>query len=201
VSSLKENMDTKLSLLQTEIENMDSKFKHIVDHTGQVGKKLGGNIEKLTKNIGAEFAQLKKGQNLLSHFALQSRGYVDGVVPGRNLYLKVFSEKKNWNDARKKCLREGGDLVMVDDVRINNWLGSMKSKFGDIWIGATDQANEGTYLWTNGSPVPSQYWKQREPNDCCGGQDCAVVNHGAPGQWDDRKCDQPVEFACQIELN
>ena len=28
----------------------------------EVGKKLGGNIEKLTKNIGAEFAQLKKGK-------------------------------------------------------------------------------------------------------------------------------------------
>ena len=66
---------------------------------------------------------------------------MDGVVPGRNLYLKAFPEKKNWSDARKKCLREGGDLVIVDDVRINNWLGSMKSKFGDIWIGATDQVN------------------------------------------------------------
>ena len=69
---------------------------------------------------------------------LKLRGYEDGVVPGRNLYLKAFSEKKSWYDARKICQREGSDLVIVDDVRINNWL---KGKAKNIWIAASDQVN------------------------------------------------------------
>ena len=78
------------------------------------------------------------GHQQLRHFILKLGGYEVGVVPGRSLYFKAFSEKKSWYDARKICQREGGDLVIVDDVRINNWL---KGKAKNIWIAASDQVN------------------------------------------------------------
>ena len=81
------------------------------------------------------------GHQQLRHFILKLGGYEVGVVPGRSLYLKAFSEKKSWYDARKICQREGGDLVTVDDVRINNWLKvkAASSQAKNIWIAATDQ--------------------------------------------------------------
>ena len=69
---------------------------------------------------------------------LKARGYEGGIVPGRRLFLKMLPGEKNWNDARQTCQREGGDLVIVNDVRINNWL---KSKNKNIWIAANDRVN------------------------------------------------------------
>jgi len=122
--------------------------------------------------------------------------FVHPAIPGRA--LKVFPAKKNWNDARKTCQLEGGDLVNVDHPVINAWLSEQDPKLGVLWIGATDNAKEGTYVWTNGSPASKEFWWPGEPNNCCGGQNCAVVNFKKPGKWDDQGCAIKNSFACQI---
>ena len=80
--------------------------------------------------------------------------YEEGVVPGRRLFLKAFFEKKSWHDARKFCQSEGGDLVIVDDERINNWL---KSKKTYLWIGATDQVNLSEQEFVKQGQIHGQY--------------------------------------------
>jgi len=225
-SNLKGIINTKFLQLKTDMEpkfkkledlglGMDAKFKHIVDstdakianlksdvlqklvHLNDVSQKMDAKLNHLTDNEKAEFSKLETGHQQLRHFMLKLGGYEDGVVPGRNLYLKAFSEKKSWYDARKICQREGSDLVIVDDVRINNWL---KGKAKYIWIAASDQETEGTWKWTDGSTVPSQYWASGEPNDL-GGEDCAYVRPS--GNWNDIRCSRAniATFACQIILN
>ena len=68
------------------------------------------------------------------------------------------------------------------------------------WIGATDAGHEGNWTWTNGAGItPSQsHWSRGEPNNCCGGQNCAVINFKKPGVWADQKCDQKLPFHCQV---
>merc|ERR1712121_149270 len=106
--------------------------------------------------------------------------------------------KKNWNDARKACQSEGGDLVNVDHPLINAWLSEQDATVGVLVSGATDNAKEGTYVWTNGSPASKEFWWPGEPNNCCGGQNCAVVNFKKPGKWDDQGCALKRPFHCQI---
>ena len=58
-------------------------------------------------------------------------------VPGPD--LKVYSEKKTWNEARQTCQGKGGDLVIVDKPVINEWLSQQDRKLGNLWIGASDE--------------------------------------------------------------
>ena len=69
------------------------------------------------------------------------------------------------------------------------------------WIGATDAGHEGIWTWTNGAPVrkSESHWYPGEPNNCCGGQNCAVSNFaGRPGIWDDQGCTLKRPFHCQV---
>lgn len=116
-----------------------------------------------------------------------------------NRVLKVHTEKKNWADAAATCHQEGGELVVVDHPSVNEWLA--KQAPDNMWIGATDKGHEGSYTWSNGRAATKSYWSKNEPNNCCGGQNCAVVNFkGLKGKWDDQGCGTANSFACQVLL-
>lgn len=57
-----------------------------------------------------------------------------------------------------------------------------------IWLGATDNAKEGSYVWqTSGLPVAYSNWNAGEPNNCCGGENCAEMSGSNQG-WNDVGC-------------
>jgi len=65
------------------------------------------------------------------------------------------------------------------------------------WVGLTDKAQEGTFVWESGHPLTIQKWRSGEPNDHAPGEDCAHVNHGL---LNDVPCDKPnelYEVVCQ----
>ena len=94
----------------------------------------------------------------------------------------------------------GGHLVTIEDASENAFL---VQRFGvdsglfaqrqDLWIGLTDQAVEGTFVWADGVPLsPLSYsnWHPGEPNDChtaaCISEDYVHMTWwGTPGRWND----------------
>merc|ERR1712168_320042 len=108
----------------------------------------------------------------------------------------LFHEKpESFADASKICQQVGGHLVYDNHPMINKIL----AKSGKLqWIGATDAGHEGKWTWTNGTPIKGGNWWPGEPNNCCGGQNCAVVNFGKPGLWDDQGCSLKRPFHCQV---
>lgn len=67
----------------------------------------------------------------------------------------------------------------------------------DTWIGLTDLAVEGSFVWDDGTPLQYSNWHAGEPND--GGndpiaEDCVIIAGARTGKgWDDRPCD-PSEY-------
>uniref|UniRef100_A0A8C2XQL1 C-type lectin domain-containing protein n=1 Tax=Cyclopterus lumpus TaxID=8103 RepID=A0A8C2XQL1_CYCLU len=92
------------------------------------------------------------------------------------------TNKSTWGESSRACSCRGGTLVRI---------GSREEQVQHIsvhhilfWIGLTDLKKEGTWLWTDVSPLdPSlAFWKPYEPDDWKGnnleypdGEDCAAM--------------------------
>jgi len=131
------------------------------------------------------------------HCQVHRVGYAYGAG-GR--VLKLHTEKKTWAEANAICRVEGGELVKVDNAAVNARLAAYGMKNANLWIGATDAGHEGSWRWNDGRVATKSFWYPREPNNCCGGQNCAVVNFRQPGKWDDQGCNARNSFVCQIRL-
>lgn len=60
-----------------------------------------------------------------------------------------------WNDSRLACQRYGGDLVVIRDVSVQNFLVSNMTpvqRRQHYWIGLTDSAREGIYTFAHMAP-------------------------------------------------
>merc|ERR1712227_780022 len=83
-------------------------------------------------------------------------------------------QEMTWDDARRYCQRYGADLASItcEAERQFAWkLAGMKT----TWIGGSDQASEGTFTWSDGTPWVNSLWSQGEPNNYAGDQDCVTM--------------------------
>ena len=76
-------------------------------------------------------------------------------------------------------------------VQLQNWINTPQR------IGYTDESNEGNWI-SNGKQFIQ--WADGQPDNCCGGQNCAVLSYGANnGEMTDQSCGTDrYTFICQI---
>jgi len=80
---------------------------------------------------------------------------------------------------------------------------------GSAWIGLTDETNEGTWVWEDGTAATYTRWAPGEPNNwgfgascdaedrCTGaGENCAEMY--ASSGWNDISCTHNKAFACML---
>ena len=114
-----------------------------------------------------------------------------------------------WHDARDACEADGFTLPLVrSEVEQDElWaaLGPLfnltaNPRFG-TWLGATDEAEEGVWVWVDGEVAPYTNWRAGEPNN---GfymdvqntlEHCAEIE--AEGTWDDQSCAVIHPYACE----
>lgn len=123
--------------------------------------------------------------------------------------LEYIREPKAWRDALKHCDMLGGSLVAITSQERNWEVHGLIE--GDTWIGASDVAAEGMWVWPDGSPVtllslqmegPSilfSGWEEGKPNnneDPDLEHDCGQMR--LSGRWDDTDCDMEHPFICDM---
>ena len=95
---------------------------------------------------------------------------------GHDYYLLTQS---NWTDAEAEAVKLGGHLATIDNAAENAWVVSNFSEFQNVdrslWIGLTDQAVEGTFVWTSGEPVAYTNWAAGEPNNSGGDENWVQI--------------------------
>ncbi|MDY7232787.1 C-type lectin domain-containing protein [Hyalangium rubrum] len=121
---------------------------------------------------------------------------------GYNGHSYIFFEgRKTWLEAQYTCSAQGMAPVTLNDADEEQWVKQQLPATRSWWLGYTDSAKEGTWVW---SAPSSGYlnWRPGEPNNSVGNEDCAVANAGpngsAPaGKWNDIPCSEYVQVICE----
>ena len=134
---------------------------------------------------------------------------IETTTNGNSKYRLVESETPiNWNDARAQAKKLGGYLANITSLAEQNFLKTwLDDRYRNVWIGASDVDQEGTWIWMDGpeaglnfwngiavgkggTPVGGAYagWVSTEPNQS-GNEDYASFNTSYTGRgtggWND----------------
>ncbi|XP_034546802.1 CD209 antigen-like protein E [Notolabrus celidotus] len=142
----------------------------------------------------------------LQHLVKQVRKIVKMMVRVRDLQCEtgwknfsgscyyISTEKKSWTSSREDCIAKGADLVIIDSQEEKDFLSGLASSGANIWIGLTDNVQEGTWMWVDGSRVTTTYWGDGQPNSE-GNQDCGEMVK--KGEWNDDICYAKNIWICE----
>jgi hypothetical protein len=106
-----------------------------------------------------------------------------------------------WEDAEPECTSRGLAFGSIRSAAENDFVTELmrgsdlyfipESSVGEaVWLGFSDIADEGTWVWEDGYTGGYTNWFPGEPNDS-GGQDCAYLDTNPDtrdGLWDDAGC-------------
>jgi hypothetical protein len=118
-----------------------------------------------------------------------------GVHNGHKYYLSNASD--SWTNAKNAAIALGGHLVSVNNAAENTFVQTATVIASNIWLGGTDIATEGTFVWNNGDAFTYTNWDPGEPNSAGGNQD--ELQMYPNGNWDDVEginLRYVVEFDC-----
>ena len=94
---------------------------------------------------------------------------------------------RTWEQAETNAQNLGGHLVSINSAEENAAVRALGGSSA-LWIGLNDIDSEGTFVWSDGSPVTYTNWVPGEPNDYFGfgvmGEDCTLMT--ASGSWNER---------------
>ena len=113
-----------------------------------------------------------------------------------SLYLLCGDEVAlNYEDSVAYCEAQGGWLITVNDEAENQFL--LEAGFVGV-LGLNDIAEEGVYVWSDGTPLGYENYKGGEPNDLFG-EDCTTMQD--TGQWNDYGCEARNPVGCELVLD
>ncbi|XP_072020401.1 macrophage mannose receptor 1-like [Amphiura filiformis] len=125
---------------------------------------------------------------------------------GDTCYL-VRSDRQFWGEARKRCQAMSADLPLVKTSQVKDFLiGLLSNTRGDVWIGLSDDASEGNFMWVDNTPLTSPtFWRDGQPNNGAtdpGTQDenCVEMVPTSSGKWNDENCIAPQYYVCARDI-
>jgi hypothetical protein len=117
-------------------------------------------------------------------------------------------QKKNWQMAKRDAEGQGGYLVVINSNEEQQFLEKLlsealrKENYKDpVWIGLTDEENEGAWKWVNGETLKFTNWQKNQPSNANGitpENYCviwnSVSNGSKKGQWNDIAGDNTMRY-------
>ncbi|VDI18002.1 low affinity immunoglobulin epsilon Fc receptor [Mytilus galloprovincialis] len=137
------------------------------------------------------------------------------LISKSNLIAFDSSSRNTWTTAEDTCEHFGGHLVVIEDNDEDSFIRmfierSLKLSNYDVnerifhytWIGASDLAKEGNWLWVTSKPVGMYTnWRGLGPNNAHHGSHTEDCMDWSFGGWNDNDCATNLNFVCEIESN
>jgi len=101
-----------------------------------------------------------------------------------------------WSEAEHLCRARGMELASLHSQEEHDFLWGLTGGHESMWIGLSDRAAEGDFVWTDGTPLDFEGWYHGEPD---GGeaQNCVYMRPGDTGEWRDWDCQYVMMAACR----
>ena len=105
------------------------------------------------------------------------------AVPFRGNHYKAFLDTNStWWEAKFACEDIGGALVVISTAQENEFIRRIAKKHL-IWLGGTDEFEEGKWTWDNGEKFVFKHWDAKQPSGTNGYN--FLVLDGNSGKWKD----------------
>jgi hypothetical protein len=142
---------------------------------------LGGGVSRAAVAGTAETAEGS---------VLEYMGHIFTLHNGH--YYGATNTPGSWVDKEAEAVSIGAHLVTINDAAENAFLVTNFGN-GNRWIGLTDQAVEGTFVWSSGEPVTYTNWGFGQP-DNRNNEDYGVLGGSFFGQafWTDSRSNNNV---------
>ena len=110
----------------------------------------------------------------------------------------MCTANRTWSVAKGNCAQWGYHLVTIDDAGEDSWLESTVDSYSQNrwWIGYNDLTVEGYWDW-DGPYSTYTNWRNNEPNNANNIEDCAILNQGSNGGWNDVDCEISIYYVCE----
>ncbi|KAK7492221.1 hypothetical protein BaRGS_00016518 [Batillaria attramentaria] len=128
--------------------------------------------------------------------------------------IKLYQTPLDYTSARDVCTSDGGHLYHFKSVALDlpplvalmdhNALTSPSDTiyfYTGLWMGGDDLTTEGTYIWSDGTLVPTTtgLFSPGEPNNFFGVEDCIEL-YGPTSRLNDNHCLAQKMYICQIDM-
>ncbi|XP_031417447.1 ladderlectin-like [Clupea harengus] len=94
--------------------------------------------------------------------------------------FKFVSTARSWSKSESHCVAMGGNLASVHSIAEYHFIQELLRKRTQgtpgTWIGGNDAAQEGLWIWSDGSKFNYTKWYRGEPNNYDGKEHCIVMN-------------------------
>lgn len=119
---------------------------------------------------------------------------------GRHAF-KYFSNTLTWADAKTACENLGGHLATSTSAEKNAFLATLTTAVA--WLGGTDKAEEGTWLWITGEEWSYTNWHDNpsQPDNYQGTQHYLEINFGSSGNWGDDNATSTYGYICEWDFD
>lgn len=128
-----------------------------------------------------------------------------GWIPHNHAcYLFVSSSTttvQTWSEAESRCRSSGGYLAVISSAQEQAFVQSqLPAGAGQVWIGLNDIFQQGSFVWTDGTPLQFNVWGSSQPNNNQHTLNCVLMNpnggHQA-GTWSTARCDVRAGYICE----
>lgn len=131
----------------------------------------------------------------------RSNGCPDGWTEYLSHCYYYGLSEKSWKEAKITCEQFGGHLVTIEDKAEDNFIESfIQDRNTYTWMGASDLAEEGKWLWVTDIPFNTSLylnWRRPGPNNK-NNEDCMDWSFSG---WNDNTCSRKLNFVCENESN
>ncbi|XP_023190792.1 ladderlectin-like [Xiphophorus maculatus] len=106
----------------------------------------------------------------------------------------------SWAKAERLCLSLDGHLASMRSTNEYNFIRELivteSGRDTQTWVGGFDSAEEGTWMWSDGSKFMFHHWGLGEPSNSGGNQNCMDINFAGRDHVNDDVCGVLLPFVC-----